>query len=83
MFVNVIKRTLDIAQEREKMNIVPLKYLQEQFSELKESFEALQKREEEQRKAIQSLESNINETEREKLRQQTHDSKKVQVTRSQ
>ena len=83
MFVNVIKRTLDIAQEQEKMNIVPLKYLQEQFIELKESFEALQKREEEQRKAIQSLESNINETEREKLRQQTHDSKKVQVTRSQ
>ena len=62
---------------------MPFKYLQEQFSELKESFEALQKREEEQRKAIQSLESNINETEREKLRQQTHDSKKVQVARSQ
>ena len=70
-------------KNEKKMNVVPLKYLQEQFSELKESFEALQKREEEQRKAIQSLESNINETEREKLRQQTHDSKKVQVTQSQ
>ena len=49
------------------------------MNELKEKLDASQKTEDEQRKAIQTLESNMNEAEREKLRQQTHDAKKVQV----
>ena len=55
-------------------------YFQEQVNELKEKLESSQKNEEEQRKAVQTLESSMNEAEREKLRQQTHDAKKVQVT---